>query len=92
MYCTVAVTFYSNLYHVGTQTYERLHEILMSRTTIKDMGMVSSDAQTSCLEGFHSTLNHWHPKMIHYSWLGTYCRFVLIILVSSPHMFYDKLA
>ena len=28
------------------------------------------DAQTSCLKGFHATLNHWHP-----SWLGTYCRF-----------------
>jgi hypothetical protein len=26
------------------------------------------------LEGFHSTLNQWHPKMLCFSWLGTYCR------------------
>jgi hypothetical protein len=32
-------------------------------------------SKTSCLEGFHSTLNHWHPKMQHFSWLGTYCRY-----------------
>jgi hypothetical protein len=33
-----------------------------------------SDAETSSLEGFHSTLNQWHPKMKCFSWLGTYCR------------------
>lgn len=27
------------------------------------------------LEGFHSTLNQWHPKMICFSWLGTFCRY-----------------
>ncbi|KAK3728961.1 hypothetical protein QZH41_016823, partial [Actinostola sp. cb2023] len=38
---------------------------------------MSPEAQTSCLEGFHSTLNYWHPKMISFSWLGTYCRTIL---------------
>ena len=27
-----------------------------------------ANAQTSCLEG------NWHPKMMCFSWLGTYCR------------------
>ena len=35
-------------------------------------------AQTSCLEGFHSLLNQFCPKMIAYSYAGMFCRFVLI--------------
>lgn len=31
---------------------------------LNDIRNLSSEAQTSCLEGFHATLNHWHPKMI----------------------------
>ena len=30
--------------------------------------------QTSSLEGFHATLNHWHSKMLSFSLMGTYCR------------------
>ena len=47
----------------------------MKTKLLNDIKKLSPDAQTSSLEGFHATLNHWHPKMICFSWLGTYCRF-----------------
>ncbi|XP_065069757.1 uncharacterized protein LOC135694804 [Rhopilema esculentum] len=59
---------------IGTPAYDKLLKILCNTTALKDVQSLSCDAQTSCLEGFHSTLNHWHPKMVHFSWLGTYCR------------------
>lgn len=41
---------------------------------VNDIKKLSPDAQTSSLEGFHWTLNHFHPKMVCFSWLGTFCR------------------
>ena len=34
--------------------------------------------QTSALEGFHSVLNQFSPKMIGYSYRGTFCRYECI--------------
>lgn len=47
----------------------------MNTSIQNDIKKLSPDAQTSSLEGFHSTLNQWHPKMLCFSWLGTYCRY-----------------
>ena len=58
----------------GTVAYEKLQTLLTNKTLVNDIKKLSSDAQTSSLEGFHATLNHWHPKMICFSWLGTFCR------------------
>ncbi|XP_046845066.1 uncharacterized protein LOC124438917 isoform X2 [Xenia sp. Carnegie-2017] len=44
---------------------------------MKSIQQASPVAQTSCLEGFHSVLNHFAPKMIHYSYVGMYCRHIL---------------
>lgn len=52
---------------------------------------LSADAQTSCLEGFHSTLNHWHPKMVCFSWLGTFCRHILASLHFNENVKRKKL-
>ena len=59
----------------GTVAYDRLKSLLTSTLLLGDIKKLSSDAQTSCLEGFHATLNHWHPKMIGFSWFGTFCRY-----------------
>ncbi|XP_028516206.1 uncharacterized protein LOC110243638 [Exaiptasia diaphana] len=65
---------------IGTVAYQKLSGLLTKTVLLNDIKKLSSDAQTSCLEGFHATLNHWHPKMIHFSWLGTYCRHALASL------------
>lgn len=52
----------------------------MNTRILNDIKQLSSESQTSCLEGFHSLLNQWHPKMLHFSWLGTFCRHILAIL------------
>ena len=54
-----------------TVAYDKISSILLKPTILKDIAKLSPDTQTSCVEGFHSTLNHWHPKMTHFSWLGT---------------------
>ena len=59
----------------GTAAYDKLTSVLTTKQLLGDIKKLSSDAQTSCLEGFHATLNHWHPKMIGFSWLGTFCRY-----------------
>lgn len=65
---------------IGTAAYQKLSSILSKKMLLNDIKNLSSEAQTSCLEGFHATLNHWHPKMICFSWLGTYCRHALAVL------------
>jgi hypothetical protein len=62
------------IFFQGTKAYDKLNGILMKKSVLKDISKLSPDAQTSALEGFHSTLNQWHPKMFCFSWLGTYCR------------------
>ncbi|KAK3746874.1 hypothetical protein QZH41_008131 [Actinostola sp. cb2023] len=52
----------------------------MNSMTLNGIKKLSPDTQTSCLEGFHSTLNQWHPKMMCFSWLGSYCRHILASL------------
>ena len=51
-----------------------MKQILMNTRLLNDIKKLSSEDQTSCLEGFHSTLNQFHPKMICFSRLGTYSR------------------
>ncbi|XP_068734517.1 uncharacterized protein [Montipora capricornis] len=65
---------------IGTKAYDKLNSLLTNVRLVNDIKKLSPDSQTSCLEGFHSTLNHWHPKMVCFSWLGTYCRHILGVL------------
>ena len=60
---------------VGTRAYDKLNGMLTKTSLVNDLKKLSPEDQTSCLEGFHATLNHWHPKMINFSWLGTFCRY-----------------
>lgn len=55
---------------------------------MNDIKKLSNDAQTSCLEGYHATLNFWHPKMICFSWMGTYCRYIILLCINKGHSIY----
>ncbi|KAK3722874.1 hypothetical protein QZH41_020456 [Actinostola sp. cb2023] len=48
----------------GTKAYDKLDLILNNTQILNDIKRLSPFAQTSSLEGFHATLNHWHPKML----------------------------
>lgn len=65
----------------GTAAYDKLKTLLANKILLGDIKKLSPDAQTSCLEDFHPTLNHWHPKMIGFSWLGTFCRYDVCTVV-----------
>ena len=54
--------------------YEKVKKALSSDSLRKGIQQASPSAQTDCLEGFHSVLNQFAPKIIAYSYLGMYCR------------------
>jgi len=62
---------------VGTAAYDKLKALLTKTRLLNDIKQMSPDAQTSCLEGFHATLNYWHPKLICFSWLGSLHMYVV---------------
>ena len=57
-----------------TAVYEKVCKVLKKTSLVKGIKKASPIAQTSCLEGFHSVLNQFAPKMIAYSYQGMYCR------------------
>lgn len=61
-------------FRIGTVVYDKLYAALTNNALVKGIKQASPLAQTSCLEGFHSVLNHFAPKMIAYSYIGMYCR------------------
>ncbi|KAK3745694.1 hypothetical protein QZH41_009902, partial [Actinostola sp. cb2023] len=63
-----------------TEVYEKLNKALTNESLQKGIKKASPLSQTSCLEGFHSCLNHFSPKMIAYSYVGMYCRHVLAVV------------
>jgi len=50
--------------------YEKLVEALTQNSLLKGIKQASPVAQTSCLEGYHSVVNQFAPKMLAYSYLG----------------------
>ena len=64
----------------GSVVYERLCEALTNNALVKGIKQASPLSQTSCLEGFHSVLNHFAPKMIAFSYAGMYCRYRQILV------------
>ncbi|XP_078321751.1 uncharacterized protein LOC111111789 isoform X2 [Crassostrea virginica] len=64
----------------GTKVFEKLQDIINSRQLKKDIPKLSSVQQTSALEGFHSVINHFAPKMIGFSYHGMLCRLWLAAL------------
>ena len=56
--------------------YEKMCSALNNASLVSGIKQASPEAQTSCLEGFHSTLNQFAPKMIAFSYIGMYWRLV----------------
>nr|KAG5701329.1 hypothetical protein BaRGS_006103 [Batillaria attramentaria] len=64
----------------GTKLSAKLTDILESRQMMKDVPMLSTGPQTASVEGFHSVLNHFAPKMYGFSYSGILHRNVLAAL------------
>eukprot|EP00112_Aurelia_sp_Birch-Aquarium-sp1_P012751 Seg2686.5 transcript_id=Seg2686.5/GoldUCD/mRNA.D3Y31 product="hypothetical protein" protein_id=Seg2686.5/GoldUCD/D3Y31 len=60
--------------------FEKLDSALSNKSLEKGIQQASPLAQTSCLEGFHSVVNHFCPKMIGFSYVGMFCRHALAAL------------
>lgn len=52
-----------------------MKKVLTAESLKKGIMQASPLAQTDCLEGFHSVLNLFAPKLIAYSYIGMYCRY-----------------
>ena len=58
--------------------YHKMCSALKNKRLVKRIKQASPIEQTSCLEGFHSVLNQFSPKMIGYSYRGMFCRYCSI--------------
>ncbi|KAK3104932.1 hypothetical protein FSP39_013440 [Pinctada imbricata] len=61
----------------GSKVADKFEEIVFSMQLEKDIPKLSPGAQTSALEGFHSVINHFAPKMYHFSYQGMQSRILL---------------
>ena len=68
------IVIFSLLFIKVQKDMKNFKVILMKKTVLNDTQRLSPDAQTGAREGFHSTLNQWRPKIICFSWLGTFCK------------------
>jgi len=62
------------MYFKGSVAYEKLCEVLSQAPLLKAIEKASPVAKTSCLEGYHSDVNQFAPKMLAYSYLGILAR------------------
>ena len=63
---------------IDSVIYKKLYSTLTDKRLVAGIKKASPLDQTSCLEGFHSVLNYFAPKMIAYSFVGQYCRYVIV--------------
>lgn len=65
-------------YFLDSIAYEKLVSSISNKRLKKGIMKASPIEQTSCLEGFHSVLNQFSPKMIGYTYTGMFCRYSTI--------------
>ena len=76
---------------IDSPAYTKLNSAMLKKSLIKGIGQASPLDQTSFLEGFHSVVNQFSPKMNAYSYWGLFCRYSIssnsYLLVSALLMF-----
>ena len=71
---------YANiLLYTGSDEYEKLVASLSKTSLLHGIKNALPIAQTSCLEGYHSVVNQFAPKMLVYSRTGILCRSVITL-------------
>ncbi|KAK3741591.1 hypothetical protein QZH41_012534 [Actinostola sp. cb2023] len=61
--------FIKKWFKPGAEAFVKLSDLLETKR-MKDVSQLSPYGQTSSIEGFHSVINHFCPKMIHFSYKG----------------------
>ncbi|XP_060077580.1 uncharacterized protein LOC132557108 [Ylistrum balloti] len=64
----------------GTKSMVQIEKIIDSRQMRLDIPMLSTKYQTSEVEGYHSVINQFAPKMHRFSFNGMKCRLILAAL------------
>lgn len=67
---------------LDTKVYDKVCTALKNTSLMNGIKKASPTAQTSCIEGFHSVINQYAPKMFAYGFQGMYCRFVTFVIKS----------
>lgn len=70
-------------FFIDSEAYHKVQSALTDKRLEKGIRKASPLEQTSCLEGFHSVINQFSPKMIAYSYPGMLCRYVCDIFGNS---------
>ncbi|KAK3722374.1 hypothetical protein QZH41_013690, partial [Actinostola sp. cb2023] len=63
-----------------SEAYEKMYDTLTNPRLSQGIKQASSNAQTSCLESYHSVINQFAPKMLAFSYLGMLSRTILAAL------------
>jgi ABC-type transporter MlaC component len=63
------------LYFIDSTAYTKLSSAMLKESLTKGIKQASPLDQTSFLEGFHSVVNQFSPKMNAYSFSGQFCRY-----------------
>ncbi|XP_031559838.1 uncharacterized protein LOC116296014 [Actinia tenebrosa] len=69
-----------------TPVYDKVCSVLTKPSLMKGIKKASPLAQTSCLEGFHSVVNQYAPKMTAYSYQGMYCRHIIAAVLFNYNL------
>lgn len=65
-------------FNTGTRQHRTLDNIIRSPFLLRDVGMLSPDVQTACLESYHSVVCHFAPKFNHFTYPVMEAKYVFL--------------